>query len=155
MKRFKSLLFSLLLVSVLLVTGCGNKTAITSEDFKQKMEEKQYSVDDLTAMFDDSFNMNKVYVATNSDTTYQISFYELKDSDTAANFYEENKKDLEDNKGTGYVDSSVNLNNYSKYTLETNDEYKLLSKIDNTVIILNVKKNYKDEVNSIIKELGY
>lgn len=155
MKKFKGLLFTLLFVSVLLVTGCGNKTAISADDFKQKMQDKQYSVDDLTNMFEDNSVINKVYIATNSDTTYQIAFYEFNDNETATNFYNRNKEDFESNKGSGYVNSSVELGNSSKYTLEGNGDYKVLSRIDNTLIMLNVKSNYKDTVNAVLKELGY
>lgn len=155
MKKLKYLLLPLFIVSILLITGCKDKTAISAEEFKTKMEEKQYSVDDLTNIFVDSVNVEKVYIATSSDTNHQIAFYQFSDTSIATNFYEQNKTNYESNKKSASSNTSVELKNYSKYTLKTNDEYKVLSRIDNTVIMLEVNSKYENDVKNILKELGY
>ena len=49
MKRVKQLLMGLMCFVVLFtLTGCGNKTAITSDDFKSKMESSGYTVQEAT-----------------------------------------------------------------------------------------------------------
>ena len=45
--------------------------------------------------------------------------------------------------------------NFSTYTLTTNDKYKLLSRIDNTVLYIDVVKDAKSEVKELVKHLGY
>lgn len=49
----------------------------------------------------------------------------------------------------------INGKNFQKYTLSTESKYKVISRIDNTVIYLNVDDNYKEEVKNVLKELGY
>lgn len=152
MKRLKGILSIILLTSILLVTGCSNKKSISADEFKQKLEEKQYTIIDRTDNFNDG---TKVYSATNPNNSHQIVFYEFSNNDTAINFYDQNKSSFEESKGSGYNDSSISLANYSKYTLETSNEYKVISRIDNTLIIFNVNKSEKAAVKKVIEELGY
>lgn len=156
MKRFrKVMLVVILFISIFMLTGCGNKKAITSEDYKNKMEEKKYSVQESTSQFSDYDYVKKVYIALNSDRTYQIEFYELSDVDNAVSFFNNNKTIFENSKSNDAVETSVSMGNNSKYTLTTNGRYKVVSRIDNTVIYLDVTEQYKNDVQSILKSLGY
>ena len=47
------------------------------------------------------------------------------------------------------------MGNNSKYTLKTKDEYKVVSRIEDTVIYADVDEKYEDEVKEILKEMGY
>ena len=139
MKKVKRLLMGVLCFVVLFtLTGCGNKTSITSEDFKSKMESKGYTVQDATSQMSEYDYINQVYIAISSDSTYQIEFYELSDSDYASSFFNNNKKTFEDSK-----------------SLTTNGKFKVVSRIDNTVIYLNVDDDYKSSVKDVLKDLGY
>ena len=156
MKRFKGLLFVLFaFIALISLTGCGNKTAITAEDFKTKMEGKGYSVTDATSQFSEVDYIEKAYVALSSDQSYQIEFYQISDNDKAAGFYNNNKQIFEESKGNTNVESSVSIGNHSKYTLETDGMYKIVSRIDNTVVYLNVESENKSDVQDILKELDY
>ena len=70
-------------------------------------------------------------------------------------FFNLNKDVFEKIKGNTAAETSVNLKNYSVYTLSTDSKYRVLSRIDNTVVYINVDKQYKDEVKGILEELGY
>ena len=134
MKRVKQFLIGLICIVVLFtLTGCVKKTAITSDEFKNKM----------------------VYIAINKDSTYQIEFYELSNKDYASNFFNNNKKTFEDSKSSGSTETSVSIGNNEKYTLTTKGKFKVVSRIDNTVIYLNVNDNYKSSVKDVLKDLGY
>ena len=102
-----------------------------------------------------SFVFNQVYIAISSDSTYQIEFYELSDSDYASSFFNNNKKTFEDSKSSGSAETSVSAGNNAKYTLTTNGKFKVVSRIDNTVIYLNVDDDYKSSVKDVLKDLGY
>jgi len=47
------------------------------------------------------------------------------------------------------------MGNNSKYTLKTNGEYKVVSRIEDTVIYVDVDEKYEDDVKEILKEIGY
>ena len=53
------------------------------------------------------------------------------------------------------MNSSISGKNYSKYTLEANGKYSVVSKINNTILYVNVDSQYKDTVKDIIDEIGY
>ena len=89
MKRVKQLLMGLMCFVVLFtLTGCGNKTAITSDDFKSKMESSGYTVQEATNQMSDYDYIKQVYIAISSDSTYQIEFYELSDNSDDFNGYD-------------------------------------------------------------------
>lgn len=156
MKRVKQLLMGLMCFVVLFtLTGCGNKIAITSDDFKSKMESSGYTVQEATNQMSDYDYIKQVYIAISSDSTYQIEFYELSDNDYASSFFNNNKKTFEDSKSSGSTETSVSVDNNEKYTLTTNGKFKVVSRIDNTVIYLNVDDNYKSSVKDVLKNLGY
>lgn len=154
MGRFKNLLKVALCFTILfMVTGCGNKNAITSDDFKNKMEAKEFTVQDATNQFSNYDYIKQVYIALNDD--YQIEFYEMADNDNAVSFYENNKKIFEDSKSSGYAETNISMGNNSKYTLKTNGKYKVVSRIDNTVIYLNVDDSNQSTIKDLLKDLGY
>jgi hypothetical protein len=138
-----------------MVTGCGNKTAITSSDFKTRMEAKGYIVQDATNQFSDYDYITQVYIALSSDYAYQIEFYELSNSDNASSFFNTNKSIFENSKSSSASETSVSTANNAKYTLTTNGQFKVVSRIDNTVIYLNVSESYKSTIKDVLKDLGY
>ncbi len=156
MKRVKQFLIGLICIVVLFtLTGCVKKTAITSDEFKNKMESSDYIVQEATNQMSDYDYIKKVYIAINKDSTYQIEFYELSNKDYASNFFNNNKKTFEDSKSSGSTETSVSIGNNEKYTLTTKGKFKVVSRIDNTVIYLNVNDNYKSSVKDVLKDLGY
>lgn len=99
--------------------------------------------------------ITQVYLAIDDSYKYQIEFYELSDADYASSFYNNNKSIFEESKSSSAVETSVSSGNNSKYTLVTNGKYKVVSRIDNTVIYVNVDDEYKAEVKDLLEELGY
>ena len=129
------------------------KIPMTTESFKTTMEEKGFDIQNAKDQFEEYDYVKQVYIALNGD--YQIEFYELSDVDYAVGFFNNNKSIFEQSKGNTSANTNVNLKNYSKYTQSSNGKYKVVSRIDNTVIFLNVDDKYKDDVKSLLDELGY
>ena len=153
MKKFKFIL--ILLICTVVLVGCGSKKAIDSNAFKDLMSESEFVVYDVKYQFDTYDQISEAYVALEKDGNYQIEFYITDTNESAISFYNNNKEIFESSKGSTAVYTNVDLNNNNKYTLSTGGKYKLLSRIDNTVIYLDVDSKYKDEVNKILKKLGY
>lgn len=154
MKKIKKLLFVLVcFISCFLLTGCGNKDKITIDDFKSVMESKGYVVEDITSSMSEYGYITKTLVAKLD--THKIEFYVLKDVDSAVTFFNTNKTSFENSKSATATELLSESNNYSKYSLSTNNKYKVVSRIDDTVIFLNVDDTYKNEVIDILDTLGY
>lgn len=159
MKKTKYVLISLLCIVTLLgFTGCGkNKTSISADEFCSIMEDKGFLTTDSTAQYATSNDISESYIAISSNYAYQIEFIVL-DSDSAAqSMFSTNKSIFESEKNSSGSNANTftELANYSKYTLLANGKYKVVSRIDNTLIFVNANSDYKEEINSILEELGY
>lgn len=153
MKKIKTLVLSILVV---LLSACSlNKEAIDADKFKEKMRDNDYYVVNSKEQFNEYDYIIDSYIAINSDKTYQIEFYKLLDIDNSLAFYNYNKDIFDASRTSNSTYTDINLSNNNKYTLSTEDSYKVLSRIDDTVIYVNTDIKYKDEINSILKNLGY
>lgn len=132
-----------------------DKDLITAQEFTITMKGKGYVVADVKDQFSNYDYISNAYVAVKGDYSYQIEFYETTDESSAVSFYNNNKSIFESSKSSVSSENSKDLKNSSKYSLQSNGEYKVVSRIGNTVIYLNVDKDYKDEVDKILDELGY
>ena len=154
-----------IILAVFLVLGVGvfalflflnrEKESMSGSEFKSFMEKNNYVVIDTKSQFSNYDYIVKSYLATKSDYSFKIEFYELSDDTYAINFYNNNMKIFEQENKDNYAKINVSLKNYSKYTLSTDKKFKVVSRIDNTVAFVNVDNKYKDEVNKLLKDMGY
>ena len=145
-----------IVVGVVIINKNLNKQPITVSEFKEIMEDKDFEIIDAIDQFEDYNDyIKKAYIALEEDYDYQIEFYKLDEEDDAIDFYKTNKEIFEDSKGSSSVETKVSMGNNSKYTLKTKDEYKVVSRIEDTVIYADVDEKYEDEVKEILKEIGY
>ncbi len=151
-------LISALLTVALSVTlmGCSAKEPITSASFEEQMTEAGYIIADCTEQYAEAAYIEKCYVAlSDEEANYQIEWYEISDNDTAVQFFNTQKSIFEESAGNASATTSLNGTNSNKYTLSTDGTYKLLSRIDNTVIYVDCDSEYKDAVQETLKALGY
>ena len=153
MKRFAKMgVWAVLLLGAFLLTACGSQKAITGDEFTSKMEAAGYAVYDIS----DQYSADIIYqalIAQKDD--YQIEFYDLITTDDAISAFDYNKSDFESLQGTSAKNTNVEFSNGGRYTLTIDGSYKLISRIDNTFIYLDVPEKYKDDVVKVLKELGY
>lgn len=145
-----------LLVILFSLAGCSNKEPITTEDFKTKMEAKDFSVQDVkSSQFSAYDYIEEAYVAIDSMGKYQIEFYVLTDESQATAFFNTNQELFENYKGNSSIESNVSIMNSSKYALTSSGKYMVVSKIANTAIYISESDTYKSDIEVILKELGY
>ena len=159
MKKLKLLLLPVIcLISLICFTGCGkDKTAISAKEFSEKLEDKDYIIQESTSQYSSNEEIIESYIALSEDYSYQIEFIILDSESDASSMYSYNKSRFETERenASSKAHSEVNLANYSKYTLTVNDKYKVLSRIDNTLIYINADSEYKDKIDSVLEDLGY
>ena len=152
--RKKVLLVVLLVLGVFMITGCGKKTPLQPNDFVDLIEQNNYKTTNVLEQFSTYAQIKNAFIAQDSEMRYQIEYYELDTKENAKTFFEGNKKIFEQQSSIK-SHSSINLENYNKYSQSTEKVYSVISRIDNTVVYANVKIEYKKEVQDIIKKLGY
>lgn len=156
MKKFNKILLAIFLfVSVLVLSGCSKKTAITAADFKTKMEAKKYTVLEATDQFSANPEIKKVYLAISSDSSYQIEFYEFSDKKLSKSFFKTNKEIFEGLKSGASKETTVDIGSVSKYTLVSGGEYMVVSRIKNTAAYVHTADANKKIIDKELKELGY
>lgn len=146
-------ILAIIIVIISLFSLLNKESAITAEKFKTKMERKGYTVSDSTNYFKDYEFIEKVYIAT--DGKYQVEFYEFSSDESAIKFYKNNRIIFEKEKDESSNGTEVSEDNYSKYTLNSEDKYKCLSRKENTVIFINVNTEYQKAVDKILDKLNY
>lgn len=153
------LLITILGITFTMVTvfNMANQTKdkITAEEFYNKMQAKEYVLTDATQQYYEYDYVKKVYIASKSDFSYQIEFYELSDDSFGKQFFNINKSIIEASKGATNAENSFNFKNGAKYTLKTNGKYGVISRIDNTAIFVNENDEYEEDIKKVLKELGY
>jgi len=153
MEKFKVLL---LMVLVVLLSACSsNREALDDEKFVQIMQKEGFSIESAKEQFSDYGYIEDVYLALEKDSKYQIEFYELESDEYAVSFYNVNKEIFQASETDKTIYTNVDLTDSNKYTLTTENSYKVLSRIEDTVIYVDIDKQYKEEMQSILKKLGY
>ena len=153
MKKSINLLITLIL-GIVLLTGCVNKNKLDPNDFVDLIEQNNYKTTNVIDNFTTYPKIKNAFVAQNEDMTYQLEYYELETKEDAKLFFNSNKEILGKLEGAK-KSTDIEADKYQKYIQSTDTAYSLITRIDNTVIYANVKPEYKDEVNKIIKTLGY
>ena len=151
-KNFR--MMAILLLVMFTLTGCGSKTALTTDEFKTVSEDNSYVITDVTnqyAMYD---YVTEATVAQSSDG-WQVEFYVLSDEAYASSMFDNNKNIFEGYKGSSSVEGSTTMGNYETYSLTSDGYYMYLCRVDNTLFYVRVEDDYKDAVKNLAEELGY
>ena len=127
---------------------------ISSDSFKLVGESDDYEITDVTESLNNNKGIMEALVARVKNK-YQVEYYTLDDSEVAQKMYDRNKKRFESQKNDNDKAEIVETDNYSEYKLLTKGKYKLLSKIDNTLVYADVDVQDKDSVVEFAKQLGY
>ena len=157
MKLKKYFIFSLVIILMLIfTTGCTNKKELSSEEFITIMENEEFEVNDSTENFKESSDIKKYIVAVDTKSSFEIEYYEFNDNKKAKELFNklENKfKNSDISKRTSYQTTS--LGNYNYYSLTTDDYYKVVSRINKTVIVTDSNRVNKERIKEVFKKLGY
>ncbi|MBR2744665.1 MAG: hypothetical protein IKE01_05165 [Clostridia bacterium] len=159
MKVLKNtLIIALLVATMFSFSGCGQKKkSITSSEFQSVMKSKNYIVQDGKSQYASYPEITECYLSAPTDRSFTIEFYVLDSDSSAQGMFAKNKSIFEEAKNSSKTraESSISLANYAKYTLKVDDKYKVVSRIDNTLIYVDAPVKSKDEVSNILESLGY
>lgn len=148
MKKLAKVLF--VIVIMFMLTACGAKEELTASEFEEIMKEHGFYVNDLTNDMEDS-GISGVYAANNNE--FQVEFYVFKSEDLAKDAFNSNLDMFEENKD--YAGDEKSEDTYDTYTQQTEDYYNVLRRVGKTLFYASVNVDYKNDVKSIIKNLGY
>lgn len=160
MKKTKSILavVTLCIICLLGFSGCGKKkTPVSAEKFRDTLESKGFIVSSSTSAYSQNKDVTESYIAISPDYKYQIEFIVTDSVSGATRLYNTNKSKFEFGKSSSGLskNKSIELANYATYSLVTGGKYQVISRIDNTLIYVNVDEQYQESVKSVLNDLGY
>ena len=145
-----------IVVSVLLtaaLTGCGSKTAQTTDGFTKIMEDAGFEVADVTSQTEMDDLITSILIATGD--YYQMEFYVLVDNETCEDIFDQEMKTFDDEHSVKTLSVKHSTNNYNYYAFNSDGDFHMIARIDNTMLYCVADKKYKSEIVELLKTLGY
>ncbi len=149
----KGLLIVLLVVALFTLTGCITKKALSSAEVKTIVEKEGYTVTEDNESYDEYEHIKEVLELGNSN--FYLQFFVISDEEKAKTLFNNNKELIDNNREGNYTNSSLSGKNYETYELISGGYYMYVSRVDNTMLYVMQKEEYKDEIKKIIKALKY
>lgn len=141
----------IILLSALLLTGCTEYKRYNPDEVVELFSD--VSVYDLGSVFNDITEIsNSIYI---DKSDYLIYFYTLNTSSDAVELYNYYKDDYQSKKDIINIEKEIILGEYQKYTLETGNQYMVVVRCHDTIIIIDTDVNNKEEVQEDLAKFGY
>ena len=153
MSSKKSIIIGILIILIVsFATGCGFKSALSTDEFKEHMGALGYTINDTK---EGGYESKSYVVASKSDLPYEIEYYEFEEEIDAKKTF----KKCEDNLATYLTSSSENLKTtsalFSRFTAKSEKEYIVFVRVKNTVIFIAGTNEYQEEIDSLLEEINY
>ena len=158
------LLVALLLIAALALSlaACGSKkTPATAEQFQNEMKERGYEeieIDMSTTDAQTRAAVEQVKAAVKMDgdnPSCVVRFYVAKSETNAQQLFAGTKPLAEETAAGTKTQVETNLGNHSYYRVKGDSMICVLARIDNTLLYLQADNALEDEVDDIVKTLGY
>ena len=150
----KIFLVIVLMTSLLLLTGCGKK-ALTIEEFTSSFDTIKYTVDEYENGQIDTIIDGLERGAYITNGSYSIDFYILENTTKAEELFKDEKETFKANKDGKTLENSIKSGNVETYELTTYLMYMYTCRVDNTLLYVSANVEDKEEIKSLIKNLGY
>lgn len=152
MKKKLSLI-AVLVLFALTLTGCLSKAVKTSDDFIELAEERDMKVTNAIDQFSYLGYIEEATIALSDG--WQVEFYVLSDEANAENMFDTNVAKFESRKTGSSSSISTDMLNNESFGLTTGGAYMYVSRVENTLVYLDVEEEYKEAAVEFIDALGY
>ena len=152
----------MLIIIILTIFGIINtwgkinvKEKITDKKFVKVVENLKFDTKDIKEEQGKERGkmLKSVTSATKGDLT--IDFYIFKTEKIAKGAFFSGEELFSDVKNISYKKNVERGKNYSRFLVNKDSRYGIVSRIDNTLILVDTTKNNKNEVEKVMKEIGY
>ena len=145
----------IIIILIMFLCSCNELVAVDTNKYIDVSKHYNLNIrEDAQKELDNNKYISNLTISENNK--FKSFFYIFNDLQVAIDSFDNEKAVLETQKNSViYSETKVNLNNFNKYIIDTNDNYYYLIRVDNTLLYIEGKDNYKTEINSFAKELGY
>ena len=143
---------AIIVVVCFITAGCGLYNLLDTEEFKDYFGALGYTTNENA---EGLYESKSYVVASKSDTEFNIEYYEFEEEVDAKKIYKKYKDNI-----VKYITSdSKNLETtgfaFSKTVAESQNEYIVISRVKNSLIFIEGTVEYKEEIDSLLKEIKY
>lgn len=148
----------LVVLMILGITSYYNKhfenKYVTQNEFKEKLTQKGYKVED--AKEEGSKGIKSYDFATSDGQDLGIHYIVADNDKNSINVFNNLYYQIKAQKQSGFMSEvSVDLINYNYYALENGGNYFVVVKNDNTIFAATGVSKYKNEINTMVEDLGF
>ena len=143
------------IVIVIFVLGFGSRTPLSPEEFTTRMEGEGYVVEDITYQYAED---DEIVTVLSVGTRYlRIDFAVFTSERRAIQIHNWNQQHLNNMAGQGIVTSrtSIDLPGFNRFTVLSGERYDVVSRIGDTIIIASSPAENRDDLNRLLRLLGY
>lgn len=157
MKKSVKIIIAVIVAVTIIAIVCfaimqSGKKAITMKQFEEKAKENGYKIADIQNDITKKEEITDAKLAISEDYSYFISFYILKDNESASNFYKQQKEEFTKAKQEENQPVEKKSKSYEAYSLKSNGKYRYISRIENTIIQLNVNESEEQKVKEFLEK---
>lgn len=136
----------------------GNRNTISANEFTEIAFHQKYQVTNI--MTSDALEKKDLFknaLVTYLDEKNTVFFFEFKEKADAKSYFASvaRKFKTEVKKSGSDNSDSINYENYCYYKANVDGKYMHVVRVKNTVLYANVDKSMADEVESLVRSIGY
>ena len=146
------------LLCLFLLCSCGKIEKIGIEEFQAVMEDYGLKITDTKDNYRDQnyYDYIEYSFVANSENKYVIEFFKATEEENMDILFSTLKEQAEATYKYGaYTSGNVDDINSTKFTIKNDDYYIYMRQVEDTLLSVTAKKDYKGDVEDIIDDLGY
>lgn len=141
------------------ITGI-NKKPINAETFKDIVEKENFYINVPEDIYTDEMinraGLKQGYITRNiEDNEYRINFFEFEDENSEQYIYYDAINTVRKESNWNIKETTERSMRHTRYTAETNGNYIVISRIDNTFIFGTIDINKKQNLIELLDKIGY
>ncbi len=143
---------AIIVMVCIITTGCMFYNVIDKEEFNKHFTALGYTISDTEEA---KYEADTYLVATKEDVPYKIEYYEFKNEVEAQKAYKNYKDHIVDYITTNSENQETTGAVFSKTVAVSTDEYITISRVKNTLIFIAGTKEYREDIDNILKDIKY
>jgi len=151
MKRIIALA-TLMVVAVIVLTGCSPLEVISANEFTSRMEARGYIVEDVTDVFGGNIIETMHIVETEA---FFVEFIVFETEPNARVAFNNVQRGFEDGRGSASSHSSSSAANFNRFRQTTEGRFEIVTRVENTLLVAQTSSDNRSDVEAIFDLLGY
>ena len=150
----KSIILGIIIIAIVCIvtTGCMFYNVLDKEEFNKHFNDLGYTISDKEEA---KYETDTYLVATKSDVPFKIEYYEFKNDVEAKKVYKKYKDSIVDYITTDSKNQETKGAVFTKTVAVSTDEYIVISQVKNTLIFIAGTNEYKDTIDTLLKDIKY